>query len=82
MTSPEATPEDMAEQRSSLTGDAPLAEAPDIADEVPVADALEQSAEAAPGEHVADRDLPMEADEADAAEQAVVVEIDDDGPRE
>ena len=40
------------------------------------ADALEQAAVAGPGEHRADRDLPLEADELDAAEQAVVVEED------
>ena len=33
------------------------------------------------GEHVAARDLPLEADPADAAEQAVVVEDDEDEHR-
>lgn len=78
----EATPEDAAEQRATLTRDAAVTGPPDVADEVPLSDALEQSVAAGPDEHVAARDLPLEADEADAAEQAVVIEADEDGPRD
>lgn len=81
-TTAEASPEDVAEQRATLTRDAAASARPEVADHVPLADALEQSVPVAPDEHVAARDLPLESDEADAAEQAVVVEADDDGPRE
>ena len=50
-------------------------------DDVPVADALEQQAPAAPGEERVERDLPVEADPADAAEQSVVVPLDEDEGR-
>ena len=42
------------------------------------ADVAEQQQAVAPEEPVATPDLPLEVDERDAAEQAVVVEIDDD----
>ena len=51
----EATPEDVQEQAEGLTRDDPVEEEPVVADDVPVADALEQ---------------------------AVVVERDDDEPRD
>ena len=82
----EATPEDRQEQRSSPSGDAPVLPPPDVSLEAPDADVLEQAVAAGPGEHVADTGgdagvLPLEADPADAAEQAVVVELDEDERR-
>jgi hypothetical protein len=50
-------------------------------DAVPVADAAEQSVPAAPGEERLPHATPLEADEADAAEQAVVVPLDEDEGR-
>ena len=82
----EATPEDRAEQRSSPSGDAPVHPAPDVPLEASAADVLEQAAAPGPGQHVADSGgdagvLPLEADPADAYEQAVVVELDEDDRR-
>jgi hypothetical protein len=82
----EATPEDRQEQRSTPTGDAELRQMPDVPLEAPDADVLEQSLPTGPGQHVADQGgdaglLPLEADPADAAEQAVVVELDEDERR-
>ncbi len=45
-------------------------------------DVAEQAREAGPGEHAVDRELPLEADAGDAAEQAVVVPLDEDEGRE
>ena len=42
------------------------------------ADVAEQSLDAAPGQHRLPTEVPLEADELDAAEQAVVVEHDED----
>jgi hypothetical protein len=78
MTTPEADPADLSEQHETATRDAAAANAPAVPLEAPEADVLEQSTEAGPGEHRADRDLPLEADDLDAAEQAVVVEQDAD----
>lgn len=47
-------------------------------DAVPIVDALEQSRDVADGELAVDRELPLEADEADAAEQSLVVPFDQD----
>jgi hypothetical protein len=82
----ESNPADRVEQSTTPTGDAPRLDAPDIALETPDADAVEQATPAGPGEHVADSGgdagrLPLEADPADAAEQAVVVELDEDERR-
>ena len=77
----EATPEDRAEQLTPAAGDdasAPSVAAPGESDPF---DAAEQAAPAGPGEHRTDPDLPLEADAADAAEQAVVVELDEDEHR-
>lgn len=78
MTTPEANPADVAEQRASAARDDASTPAVDVALEAPEADVAEQAVAAGPGEHLAARDLPLEADELDAAEQAVVVEEDDD----
>ena len=51
-------------------------------DDVPVTDALEQRQPAAPVEELLDRELPLEADPADAAEQSVVVPLDEDEGRD
>ena len=51
---------------------------PDVPLEAAEADVLDQAAETAPVEHRAERDLPLEGDELDAAEQSVVVEQDAD----
>jgi hypothetical protein len=45
------------------------------------ADVVEQSVDAAPGQHRLPAELPLEADDLDAAEQAVVVELDEDEHR-
>ena len=45
------------------------------------ADLAEQQAPVAPGQHRLDTSAPLEADELDAAEQAVVVEDDEDEHR-
>ncbi len=74
---PEATPEDVAEQRAprhATRGRAPTA----VPLEAIAADVAEQTVDAGPAEHDAGRELPLEADAADAAEQAVVVELDED----
>jgi hypothetical protein len=78
MTAPEADPADVAEQHASPTRDEARTQEVDVPLEAPEADVAEQSAAAAPGEHVAAREIPLEADEADAAEQAVVVEQEDE----
>jgi len=78
MTTPEADPADLTEQQATPTRDAAAEPAPAVPFEAPEADVLEQSADAAPGEHRAERELPLEADDLDAAEQAVVVEQDAD----
>ena len=77
----EATPEDVLEQQQTPTRDSAVDDAGALPVEADPFDAAEQAAPAAPGEHVAGRDLPLEADEADAAEQAVVVELDEDEGR-
>lgn len=82
----ESTPEDRVEQQTSPTGDAPRTESPAVPLEAPDADVVEQTAAAGPGEHVAGEGgdagrLPLEADAADAAEQSVVVELDEDERR-
>lgn len=81
MTIPEGNPADLAEQIATPTRDAPAeaeAGAAELPLEVSEADAAEQAATAAPGEHVTARDLPLESDDLDAAEQARVVELDED----
>jgi hypothetical protein len=50
-------------------------------DDVPEADAVEQTIPAAPAEERLETDLPLEVDAADAAEQAVVVPLDEDEGR-
>jgi hypothetical protein len=55
---------------------------PPVGDDVPEADAVEQSQPVAPVEDGDTPDLPLEADGADAAEQAVVVPLDEDEGRE
>jgi hypothetical protein len=59
-----------------------LPEAVDIDDDEPAADVMEQAAPVGPGERRLPRDLPDEADAADAAEQSVAVPLDDDDRRE
>jgi hypothetical protein len=81
MTTPEADPADVAEQQSSANRDERRTSTPEVPLGAPEADVVEQAADAGPGEHVADRDLPLEADEFDAAEQATVVEQDEDDYR-
>ncbi len=78
----ESTPEDVQEQRTSPTGDAPVQHPPTVPLEVAEGDAVEQAQAAAPGEHLAHRDVPLESDEFDAAEQAAVVELDEDEGRD
>ena len=78
MTTPEADPADLTEQQATASRDTAAATDPSVPLEAPEADVLEQSADAAPGEHRAERELPQEADDLDAAEQAVVVEQDAD----
>jgi hypothetical protein len=78
MTTPEANPVDVAEQRASAARDEATTPAVEVPLEAPAADVAEQAVPTGPGEHVAARDLPLEADELDAAEQAVVVEEDDE----
>jgi hypothetical protein len=78
MTTPEADPADLSEQHATATRDEPTSTEPTVPLEAPEADVLEQSADAAPGQHRAERELPLEADDLDAAEQAVVVEQDAD----
>ena len=78
MTTPEADPADLSEQYTTAGRDAAAPPDPAVPLEAPEADVLEQSADAAPGVHRADRELPLEADDLDAAEQAVVVEEDGD----
>ena len=82
----ESTPEDRQEQRATPTGDAPLSETPDVPLEAPAPDVVEQAVPTGPGQHVADEGgdagrLPLEADAGDAAEQSVVVELDEDERR-
>ncbi len=86
MTTPEATPEDVAEQRTTPTGDAPRLPDPEVPLEAPDADVLEQAAATGPGDHLATTGgdagvLPLEADAYDAVEQASVVELDEDEHR-
>ena len=78
MTSPEADPADLAEQHASPARDEARTPDADLPLEASAADVAEQQVAAAPGEHVAAREVPLEADEMDAAEQAVVVEEDDE----
>jgi hypothetical protein len=75
-----STPDEQ-EQALTPTGDAARPVEPEVPAEASEADVLEQAAEAAPGEHTAARDLPLEADPADAQEQAQVVELDEDERR-
>ena len=82
----ESTPEDRVEQQSTPTRDAPLPEPPDVPLEAPAPDVVEQALPTGPGQHRADEGgdagvLPLEADPADAGEQAVVVELDEDERR-
>ena len=78
MTTPEADPADLAEQHASATRDEPRTPDVDVPLEAPAADVVEQQIAAGPGEHLASREVPSEADELDAAEQAVVIEEDDE----
>jgi hypothetical protein len=78
MTTPEADPADLAEQHATASRDEARPPEVEVPLEAPAADVAEQQIPAGPGEHVAARDLPLEADELDAAEQAVVVEQDDE----
>jgi hypothetical protein len=78
MTTPEADPADLTEQLASATRDASAPRDAEVPLEASEADVLDQDADTAPGEHRAERDLPLEADDLDAAEQAVVVEQDAD----
>jgi hypothetical protein len=72
---------DAAEQQRALDGSDP-ADAPAVGD-APEADALEQSRSVSPGEGGdAGAERPLEADDADAAEQAAVVPQDEDEGRE
>ncbi len=83
MTTPDAVPSaDAAEQRRSAAGDEPAGETLSVDLDAPEADAIEQAQPSAPGEHRAARDLPLEADDADAAEQADVVPFDEDEVRD
>lgn len=85
----EANPADAAEQEmpaAPAVDPALSSEVPDdapggVPDDVPVADALEQDAAVAPGQARTGRALPLEADPADAAEQDVVVQADEDEGR-
>jgi hypothetical protein len=81
MTTPEGDPVDLVEQSTSAARDDAASLTPVVPAEAPEADVLEQATPAGPGEHLAARDLPLESDEADAAEQAVVVELDEDDYR-
>ena len=81
-----STPEDRIEQDMTPTGDAPRLDPPDVPLEAPAPDAVEQATPAGPGEHLATSGgdaghVPLEADPADAAEQSVVVELDEDEHR-
>jgi hypothetical protein len=84
----EANPADAAEQEmpAAPAADPAPSEVPEdvpggVRDDVPVADALEQDAAVAPGQARTGRGLPLEADPADAAEQDVVVQADEDEGR-
>ena len=82
----ESTPEDRIEQQSTPTRDAERPEAPAVPLEAPAPDVVEQGVATGPGQHLADEGgdagrLRLEADAADAAEQAVVVELDEDERR-
>ena len=77
MTDDEAPEADVLEQEEPLADDAASVDL-----EAPDADAAEQHAlVAAPGGAVAEVFLPYDADEADAAEQARIVELDEDDYR-
>jgi hypothetical protein len=74
---------DAAEQQLPADAASPNAgDVPPVGDGVPEADAVEQSQPVGPVEHCDAPDLPLEADDADAAEQAVVVPLDEDEGRE
>lgn len=77
----EATGADAADQRATPARDAALGATPEVPLEADAADVLDQASTVGAGEHVAGRDLPLEVDPADAAEQAVVVEDDDEERR-
>jgi hypothetical protein len=82
----ESTPEDRAEQATTLTGDAARTQPPGVPLEAPDADVVEQATVAGPDEHSAEEGgdaggLPLEADPADRAEQSAVVELDEDERR-
>ncbi len=82
----ESTPEDRIEQESTPTRDRERSEPPAVPLEAPDADVVEQAVATGPGQHLADEggdagELPVEADPADAAEQSVVVELDEDERR-
>ena len=74
---PEASAEDLAEQGT------PPAAVPDL--DVPLeavdADVVEQTLDTGPAERTTAGELPLEADAADAAEQSVEVELDEDERR-
>jgi hypothetical protein len=81
MTDPDlgtADPADVAEQHASAARDEPRTPDADLTLEASEADVAEQQVSTAPGEHVAAREVPLEADALDAAEQAIVVEQDDE----
>lgn len=75
---PDADPADVVDQQLSLTGTEAAAEPPSRDPEAPEADVVEQARAAGPAEHRVARELPLEADPIDAAEQAVVLPVDDD----
>jgi hypothetical protein len=82
MTGPDVPAADAAEQRTSAGGDEPRAQTPEVGLGADEADVLEQAQPVGPGEHRAARELPLEADAADSAEQAVVVPLDEDEGRD
>lgn len=72
---------DAAEQRRTPIDDTPGTEPPEVRGDTPEADVLEQAQPVAPGEHRVPREASLEADDADADEQAVVVPLDEDEGR-
>ena len=73
---------DAAEQSTPAAGE-PAGELPrEVPDDAPEADTLEQSQPVGPVGGRASGDVPLEADDADAAEQADVVPLDEDEGRE
>jgi hypothetical protein len=78
VTTPEANPADLAEQAAD---DPAVPQPASVPDDAPEADVLEQATEAGPGQRRVRDDAPLEADELDAAEQAVELEDDEDEHR-